>query len=418
MDMLIFQRILLSIAIGSLIGLEREHHAKATKQTFAGLRTFMLTALLGVLTPYVSDILGNQIPIFLGFGAIITMMLASYYASFRKHGSIGMTTEVAFLITYIIGLLFFYESAPFFIPISVGIIMTIILFAMKPLHEFAHAVKENEIRDAVIFAALVFIVLPLIPNQPVDPWGALNPYLIWVSMVVLMSLSFASYLALKLLGDRIGLGLTGFFGGLISSTSTAVEMGEVMKENKNVVKSAVFAMIVAASTMFFRLSVVAGVFNYDIALSLAPWLVIMGAAGIVLSIAAYRRIGKEHAHVEFSSPISFKMVLKFMIVFVGIMFFSSVTQSYLPSAIYLIAALSGIFDVDAITISLVSGSMLLPTDVSINAILIAVIVNTISKAVLGRWIGGKNTGHEIEKVFIPLTIFAAIVFVLRVFLTA
>jgi uncharacterized membrane protein (DUF4010 family) len=416
MDLLIFQKVLLSLAIGSLIGLERERHAKDHRQMFAGLRTFMLMSLLGVLTPYVSSILGNQIPIYLGFIAVICMMLASYYVSFRKSGSIGMTTEVAFLLTYIIGLLFFFESAPFFIPISVGIIMTIILFAMKPLHEFAHAVKENEIRDAVIFAALVFIVLPLIPNEPIDPWGALNPYIVWISMVVLMTLSFASYLALKLLGERVGLALTGFFGGLISSTSTAVSMGEVIRENKKVVKSAVFAMMVAASTMFFRLAIVAGIFNYNIALELAPWLVVMGMTGIVLSIAAYRRIGKEHAHMEFSSPISFKMVLKFMVVFVGTMFFSNLAQSYMPSAIYLIAFLSGIFDVDAITISLVSGSMLLPTEVSITAILIAVVVNTISKSLLGRWIGGRNASKDLAIGFIPLILVGVCILLFRLFI--
>lgn len=416
MELLMFEKILLSLAIGALVGIEREWRAKGSREIFAGVRTFMLVCLFGVLTPYIAQLVYSMWPIYIGMTAIVGAMLIGYYINFKKSSAIGLTTELAFILTYFIGVLLFFELAPYFMSIALGIILTLILFSRESLHGFAHRLTKKEIRDAVIFGALVFIVLPMLPREPIDPYGAVNPYLVWLSMVVVMSVSFAGYVAMKLFGERRGLGLTGFFGGLASSTSVAISMAGRAKRNKRVIKSATFATIVAASTMFFRMLLVVSFFNQAVAVSLLPSLAILGAVGYMLSFGSLKRIRRDRATIKFTSPISFKPIFQFMVIFIAVLFASKMAELYFPSAIYLIAVLSGIFDVDAITISLASLANGMPTSMAVNGILLAAVSNTVSKMVLTRWIGGKRVGKEAEKVFVPLIIIGVVVLVVQMFL--
>ncbi len=413
-----FEKIILSLAIGALIGIEREWRAKKSKEIFAGVRTFILICLFGVLTPYIAQLISSVWLVYVGMAAVAGMVLISYYVNFKKFGSVGLTTEIAFFLTYIIGMLLFFEAQPYFISISLGIILTLILFSLEPLHKFAHKRSKKEVRDAIIFAALVFIVLPLLPKAPIDPYGAINPYLVWLSMVVVMSVSFAGYVAMKLLGSR-GLGLTGFFGGLASSTSVTISMASMAKRNKKIIKSAVFAIIIAASTMFFRMLFVVSFFDYAIAFALLPALAALGVVGYVMSYITWKKIGRTRTAIKLTSPISFKPIFQFMIIFVAVLFASHMAKLYFPSAIYPIAALSGIFDVDAITISLASLSAVpngMPLSTAINAIIIAALSNTLSKMLLARWIGGKKVWKEIKKAFVPLLVAGIIVFIIQLFL--
>lgn len=412
---IIFQKIILSLAIGALVGIEREWHAKRTREMFAGVRTFMLVCLFGVLTPYTSELVFSPLPIYIGFAAVVGAMLIGYYINFKKFGAIGMTTEIAFILTYLIGMLLFFENAPYFVAIALGIILTLILYSRESLHGFAHKRTRKEVRDAVVFAAIVFVVLPLLPKQPIDPYGAINPYFVWLSMIVVMSVSFAGYIAMELWGKGRGLGLTGFFGGLASSTSVTISMAERSKRDKNVIDPATFAIIVAASTMFLRMIVLVSFFNYALTFAVMPTLCTLGVAGYVLSYIIWKNVKQGRATIKFASPISFKPVLQFMAIFVIVLFASHMAKLYFPSAMYLIAALSGVFDVDAITISLASLSQGLATSTAIEGLLIAALSNTFSKMVLARWIGGKKIGKEVAKVFVPLLAIGIIIFLLQRF---
>lgn len=407
---IIFQKVILSLAIGALIGIEREWRAKGGREIFAGVRTFMLVCLFGVLTPYTSELVFSPWPIYIGFAAVVGAMLIGYYINFKKFGAIGLTTEIAFILTYLIGMFLFFESAPYFVSIALGIILTLILYSRESLHGFAHKRTRKEVRDAVVFAAIVFIVLPLLPKQPIDPYGAINPYFVWLSMIIVMSVSFAGYIAMELWGEGRGLGMTGFFGGLASSTSVTISMAERSKRDKNVIDSVTFAIIVAASTMFLRMIIVVAFFNYALTFAVMPALCTLGVAGYVLSYIAWKNVKRGRATIKFASPISFKPILQFMVIFIIVLFASHMAKLYFPSAMYLIAALSGVFDVDAITISLASLSQGLATGTAVNGIIIAALSNTFSKMLLARWIGGKKVGKEVAKVFVPLLVVGIILF--------
>jgi uncharacterized membrane protein (DUF4010 family) len=416
---------MLALAIGALIGIERERHAKAKiyekpkkgkrsrkkavrrkTEIFAGFRTFMLISLLGLLTSHLTSIVINMTPIYIGISSIAVLAFMSYYLNFKKFGVIGMTTEIAFFLTYVIGIFLYFESAPFFLSISLGIILTLILFFREPLHKFAYGLTKKEIRDAIVFAALLFIIFPLLPTYPIGPFGSINLSLIWQSMLVVMFVSFAGYVAMKIFGYKLGIGIAGVFGGLASSTSVAVIMAEEAKKNKKVLNSALFTIVIASSTMFFRMIVVAMIFGYSVGITLMPSLMLLASVGYVLSYIPFEKTKKIKTRIKLDSPISFKPILQFVILFAVIGFATHIARIYTPSAMYFIAILSGLFDVDAINISLaaMSGAGLLPVKTAVLSLIMAALANTVAKAVLVRWIGGKKIGMEVAKMFLIIVL--------------
>lgn len=398
-ELLLFQKILLSLAIGALIGLERQRRARG--EIFAGIRTFMLVCLFGLLVGYLSGLLSSYVPIYLGLFSIGLLSVASYVEDFRKTKSIGVTTEIAFMLTFIIGVINFFESYPYFLTISLGILLTFVLISLESLHAFARHLTRKEIRDAIVFAILIFIILPILPNEPVDPFGALNPYTIWLSVVIVLSISFAAYVAMKIFGAKKGLALTGLFGGLASSTAVAISMAEKVKQNKRILYSATFATVIAASTMFFRQVLLTSFFNYSLAISLFVPLVILGVLGYIMSYFLWRKSEKEKTIITIGSPLALRPALQFAIFFTLILFVSHLAQNYFGyRGLFMIAIIAGLVDVDAITISLATLSLSsLSPILALIGIILAGISNTFSKWFLVNWLGTKKMGTEVGKAF-------------------
>ncbi len=403
-EAILFQKILLSIAIGALIGLERERRAKG--ETFAGIRTFILVTLLGVLVGYTSQVVNNFIPIYLSLFSIGLLAVASYIAKYRFKKYIGLTTEVALILSFVIGLLFFFESYPYYLPITLGILLTLILLIKEPLHGFAKHLKESEIRSAVIFAILAFVILPLLPNNPVDPFGALNPYTIWLSIVLILLISFVSYAAMKIFGAKIGLALTGVFGGFVSSTAVAISMSERVKHNKKILYSAVFAIVIASSTMFLRQFFVTSIFNPNLMIAASVPLLVLGMSGYALSYLIWKKISNLKTGIDIGSPLAFKPALQFTLFFILILLVSSLAQRYVGiMGLLLVAIVGGLVDVDAITISLATLSLTsLSPLVAIVGIVLAGLSNTLSKWFIVHWLGTKQMSKEIGKIFTTLVI--------------
>jgi len=419
MDVLLFQKILLSLAIGALVGMERERHAKDDAireyakigskkkhvakpvEIWAGFRTFMLISLFGVLTSHMTSIVLTMWPLYIGIVSVAVLAFMSYYLNYEKFRVIGMTTEIAFFLTYIIGVLLYFESTPFYLSISLGIILTIILFFREALHRFAYGLTAKEIRDAIVFAALLFIIYPLLPRVPIGPFSAINLSLVWESMLVVMFVSFASYVAMRILGDKLGLGVAGIFGGMASSTSVALMMAEEAKKNKNAIQPALFAIVVSSSTMFFRMIIVSLLFGYLVGIALTPAFLILSSVGYVLSYIPLQKVKKSKTKIKLDSPIAFRPILQFTVLFTIVLFTSHVAKLYMPSAIYVIAILSGLFDVDAINISLSSmaASGLIPFNIAVISLIMAALSNTVSKAAIVRWIGGEKIGKEVARLF-------------------
>ena len=224
--------ILVALGAGLLIGIERERRMQADKNpAAAGVRTFAITALVGVLAA-LSD--SNLLLAAAALG-IITLTALSYYKSHAVDP--GLTTEIALLGTFIIGVL--AASQPILAAAS-GVLVVVLLVLRAPLHSFARAqLSDQELHDAVLLAAAAILVLPILPDEPIDPWKVINPRLVWKLTVLIMLVDAAGYVAQRLVGTRAGLPISGLLGGFVSSTAVVATMGKRAQQEPKALPAAV-----------------------------------------------------------------------------------------------------------------------------------------------------------------------------------
>jgi uncharacterized membrane protein (DUF4010 family) len=400
-ELLLFQKVILALAIGALVGIEREKRAR--REIFAGIRTFPLVCLLGLLTSYLSSLIQSFVPLYLGLFAVLLLATSSYWFEYKKFKQIGLTTKIAFILIFLIGAVLFFESFPYFISVSLGILLALLLVSKETLHTFTRHLTLKEIKDAIIFSVLAFIILPLLPNYPIDPLGIFNPHAIWLAIILVLAISFAAYAAMKIFGLKYGLLFSSFFAGLVSSTSLTANMAERVKKNEKTINSAVFSTTLASSTMFLRQLLVATLFNPQIFQFIFLPLFTIGIAGILISKLFWKKV-ESYAAITISSPLSIRPALKFSIFLIFVLAFVRLTGFFYGSAgIPLVSFLAGLPEVDAITISLAtSAEKDLPLVYAAIGILLAGIANTIFKWILTFCLGNKEFFIASGKVFIPL----------------
>ncbi|MGF7117364.1 uncharacterized membrane protein (DUF4010 family) [Methanobacterium oryzae] len=392
-------KFLISFAIGALIGTERERKQSEIRE-FAGIRTFMLIAVFGTSSAFLSTFYPNFIII--AFLGLATMVGLSYMASTRKIGDIGLTTEVVALLTFILGALCYTDEGLQIVPIVAIIITT--LLAVKPyLHTFARKISQKEMINTLKFLIVAFVILPLLPNQAIGPLGFFNPYQIWLMVVFISGISFAGYILMKFIGAERGISATGVIGGLVSSTAVTTAMAARVKESEFVMRAAVFATVVASSMMFLRVLFEVLVINS----SLTPLLIIpmlsMGLLGISLGFLAWkttkvREVGED---LKLKNPFSLKPALIFGLLFLVILFASEIANIYFGSSgIYITSIISGVADVDAITISMaILARDTISPEVAVTAITLAAISNTVIKFLIAMFFGTRKFGYLIGVIF-------------------
>lgn len=371
-----FFEILLSLALGALIGIERERRAKT--EIFAGIRTFMLVSLFGYLTAFLAQNFG-KIVMHIGLAGILSISILNHLLTYKKVKRVGVTTEIAFIITYLIGILIFFDSFPYLLPVSLSILITLILFSREAAHRFAKHLKREELRDGLTFAILAFVILPILPNKTIDPFQILNPFLIWLAIVLVLGTSFLAYIAMKILGAEKGLLLSGFFGGLISSTSLTISMAEKIKQKKTLVYPAISAILISYSTMYLRMLLIGTIFNFQIFYYLLLPLFSLSVLSLFFAYFFSRKnkfLKKEK--VEIRSPLSLNIAFRFGIIFLIVLTLIRIIERFpFFGGIYIASFFSGIADVDAITISLSTSPISLLTIK--NGIILASASNTIFK---------------------------------------
>jgi uncharacterized membrane protein (DUF4010 family) len=203
-------RLGLALAIGLFIGLEREHSGKN------GVRTFALSALLGCL----GGLMGTLFSAFaLGFIAIMTVWLN--WREMVLHKQLAMTTSTALAIVGFAGVL--CGQGHIFTPVVVGVLTAALLAWKRPISGFVSGMSDTELRSAILLAVLTFVIFPVLPFQPVDPWGLIEPQSNWASVIVIAAIGFANYILMKLYGPR-GMEITAFLGGLVNSRKVVVEL--------------------------------------------------------------------------------------------------------------------------------------------------------------------------------------------------
>lgn len=392
----LFSRLAVALSVGLLIGLERGHFERTEPKTIArritGMRTFGLIGLLGALCA----LLANEIhALFLGisFFAFAALMTAFHVLASGEDHDYGITTIIASLITFALGALAMIGFMN--VAAAAAVVMTTLL-GMKPLlHRIELKLQDIELEATLKLLLISIVILPVLPNEGYGPWKAFNPYTIWWMVVLIASISYVGYFGTKIIGAKKGLLLTGLFGGLASSTAITVNFSRSGRKSGRLIPLFSAGILVAAGLMYPRVLIVAAIVSLPVALKMVIPLVAM-ASVCFLSAAWLSRVDVPTVvdrEQTLRNPFEMKVALQLAGLLAAIMFLAHGLQQWLGDVgLFLLAALSGISDVDAINLTLAGMASNEQTTVAIaaNAIIVAAITNTIAKGVLAAVIGGKK----------------------------
>jgi len=386
---ILIQKLIVAILIGILIGLEREHSRPKSGKIFAGIRTYPLLSMLGFSAALVASITTVWMygVIFLGYAALIT----TSYVSSAKEGRLGGTSEAAALLVFILGSLVFWGMI--LVAATIAILTMLFLSLKIQLHQFVGKINGEDILAIVKLAIITIIILPLLPNQTIDPLDIFNPRTIWLMVIFISGLSFVGYLLVKYIGKDKGIRLTGFLGGLVSSTAVTYSMSKKSKENELIAGNYAVGVILASSVMYLRVYIIILLLNS--ALARTAWLpmIVLGAVGLIISYVFAKKVqNQKDEEFELKNPLELRFALLFGLIFGIVIVAAKAAQLYLGTeGMYGVSALAGLTSVDAIVLSVIE---LLPGSISISTAVAAIIISTASndivKIVISLYWGSKD----------------------------
>lgn len=381
----ILQILATAFGLGLLVGLQREKAESA----LAGIRTFPLISLMGAMTGLVAQHFGGWI-LASGFITLAIVILSAKFALFKSNQDLGITTEVAALLMYIVGAYLTFGDAT--IAIVVGALTAVLLQMKDVLHDFVRKMGERDILAIMRFVAIALVILPILPNQNYGPFHVLNPYDIWRMVVLIVAISLMGYAAYKVFKDKAGTLLAGILGGLISSTATTVSYARNTKTLPETSSLAAIAIMLASTVSVIRVTLAFMVVSPSATSVIAPPLLTLFAIMVVICVVLYfSRSGETHTMPEPDNPAELTSAIVFGLLYGGIIFaVAAAKEMFGQQSLYLIAMISGLTDVDAITLStgrLVEGQRL-EAHTGWQLVMIAIMANLVFKwgavAVLGN----------------------------------
>lgn len=399
MEPLFIQNTILSIVLGFLIGLQREMHIIYSQKDrdFGGTRTFAIISLLGFLSGWVNKIFPYAFVVFVVMFSL--MLIVAYVINSINTSHKGTTTEFAAMAVFIIGAILNFSTP--ILAIFLTITIMFLLNLKEKIQDYEKYLTKQDFGATIFFLLMTFVILPILPNRPIDSYGLVNLYKIWIMVVVVSGISFFGYIAIKVLKTKNGIIAAGIFGGLISSTAVAMSMARKIHENGFLVQNLTIAISLASSMMIVRTGLILWTFNANLAKMIMVPLLIGLIAGLGYILFVYYKSNKDQSisnEIEFKNPYDFKEALFMGVVFGFVLAMVELTDRYGSTyGVYAISFLSAIADVDAITLSLSSLSNNgLNLEVAYNAVIIALVSNTITKATLIFVLGNKNIFKEVS----------------------
>lgn len=381
----LIQKFLISIAVGALMGTEREISKTKSGEKVSGVRTFSLITLMGTLLAHLSQ----EYPylILVGAGAFSLLVMAGYLQIAEI--DIGLTTEMGSLIAFLLGVLCYTET---WLAVMLAVFVGIIFAIKEASHRIIHKMSERELIDTLKLALLALVILPFLPNEPIDPLNVLNPYRIWLIVVFISSIGYVGYFLIKIFGAKSGTGITGILGGLISSTAVAVTMSHRSQTSRDILFPALFATLIGNSIMFVRILVEVFVLNQMLVYELVFPMLAMMATGLATSLYFWKKQMPSHIEIEQDNPFTIKPALKFGAFFAVILVVSKLASRYFGEiGVYAAGIASGFADVDAITLSMATlAGGEISVNVAVTAIILASISNNITKMIIAILFGSKE----------------------------
>lgn len=386
---------LAAAGFGALIGLERQA-GKHEQSVVFGTRTFALYGVWGAATMLFADQFGAAAFV-VGFGSLAALVVAAYIREAVSSGDRGTTTEAAAFAAFLTGALAW--SGLFVVGLAVAVGTAALLRAKEPLHSLAERFSEEDVRAVLQFAVITALVLPLVPNRDFGPFGAFNPREIWLMVVLISAIGLAGYAALRFLGSR-GLALTGFLGGLVSSTAVTLGYSRMSRSTAPVSAALAAGILGASAVMYPRVLIEAGVVAPSM---VGPLVLPLLAIGLVVLAAAgywWWRGREEHTDspkLNLKNPLTLGIALQFGALYALIVFASrALLEAVSASSIQLVGAVSGINDVDAITLStanLVRDG--LDPNLGARVVILAVSVNALVKLAIAASLASRRVRRAV-----------------------
>ncbi|MEO0006893.1 MAG: hypothetical protein RJA20_1089 [Bacteroidota bacterium] len=387
-----FQHLLVTAAIGLIIGLEREFNTHGERAHVGGIRTFTLAAMLGYLSGTVA---ANSVLWVIPFTILGFFLLLSviYYYQVRQEGY-GLTSELSMLSTLLLGILvsqgYVQES------LAVVVVMTALLSVKEQVHGIVKKITEEELFAFIKFAVLALLILPILPDKSFGPEGLINSLELGWLVIIVLSISFTGYLLLKFVGQR-GILLTAIIGGLLSSTMVTWVFSERSREKPELSASYGAGIILASSVMFIRAFALAAVFYQPVARLLVIPLSVLLVLNLLTAYRVYRlqQHNGETPSLNPGNPLDIRNAVVFTLIYTGITFGMYYARQWSGQVgVYLSGAISGIADIDAITISSAkwASADTEQTGFAASVIILAILSNTVFKAVLSYIRGSEALG--------------------------
>ena len=394
MDSEALSRLTVALAIGLLVGLERGWQTRDAEDNrrAAGFRTFALSGLLGGVTGLIALKTSAAVIgwVFLGY---MGAFAAFHWLEARSEGRASVTSVVAGMLTFLLGTMAVVGDLQLAIACAVG--MTVLLALREPLHRWINSLSWQEIRAVLTLLAMSFLLLPLLPNRPIDPWNAINPHRIWLLAIMIATISFAGYVAVKALGNRLGVFMAAGAGGLASSTATTLALARLAREHPSSSGLLSAGILVASGVMMLRTGAIALALNGALFSPLIPALLTAAAVlGIGAAVLWFRSVQQETPDLQIANPLEIGTAIKLAALLAAVMLAAELVRRIFGGiGVLVVAALSGVADVDAVTISMarMAGGDVDPNTAA-HAIMIAIAVNTVSKTIVAGSVGNRKVG--------------------------
>jgi uncharacterized membrane protein (DUF4010 family) len=412
MELLNFQQLGIAVLLGLLVGLQREHAASGV----AGMRTFPLITVFGCLSAMLAVHFQESLIVAAGLGGIIAVAIVGHLSLPRSDAHPGTTTDVAMLLMYAVGA--FVVVGPMSVAIAVGGGVAVLLQFKPELHGVAQKLGDVDLRAIMQFVLITCIILPVLPNQSYDPFrllhplaptaapgpfAVLNPFEIWLMVVLIVGLTLGGYISYKFFGRDAGILLGGILGGAISSTATTVSYARGTRDDPTVARSAVVVIMIASTVMYVRILLEVAVVSQEFLQAVVPPMAILMVLTLAPAMALWFCVRREPAQMpEQRNPTHLTSALVFGAMYAAVLLALAVEKYYWRSqGLFAVAFFSGLTETDAITLStarMFANHQLIAAN-GWQMIVVAVMANFASKAGIAGLLGGWRLLARVAMVF-------------------
>lgn len=402
----VFQALGVSLGLGLIVGLQRER----VYVRIAGIRTFALITLLGTISGLLAPTVGGWVVGAALLGVVAAVAIANVERMRTGDMGSGITTEVAVLVMFLVGVMLAMERWAFQVAVAVGGGTAVLLHSKPILHAFVARLGEKDVRAIMQFALITLVILPVLPDQTygASPWNALNPHQVWLMVVLVVAIGLGGYVAYKLLGERTGAVLAGVLGGLVSSTATTVSYARKAADPaspREIADVAAVVIMLATTVMYGRIIVLLAVTSPRLVSAGMLPLAIMFGVSLGLSVMLW--VSSRDADGSLpgpENPSQLRFALLFGATYAAVLLGVTAAQHLFETrGTYAVAAFSGVIHVDAITLStarLVQDAGLNPA-VGWRAVLLATLSNLLFKGAAAGIITG---GRLLRRLAMPIAV--------------